>query len=82
MITEEEQEALRKSYLSKGSMSEWIQGFAILARYTASPHNVGADHDVVFVDVDPEIINDEDLRMLATMGWRWGGLFHGVVKYT
>ena len=50
-------------------MEDLIKALQILSKYTEAKYPTNCSHDVLFVDVDPELVSKEDIETLDTLGF-------------
>lgn len=50
-------------------MEDLIKALQIFLKY-GNPHNpTHCEHDVLHVDIDPELVSDEDIKLLDDLGF-------------
>jgi len=52
-----------------GNMKDLIKALQILAKYTDSDYPTHCEHDILYVNVRPEKVSDEDKENLEKLGF-------------
>lgn len=47
----------------------WIEAFTIFAKYEADAE-MAAEHDILYLGPDPEVVSEEDIDRLFALGFR------------
>lgn len=50
-------------------MEDLIKALQILSKYTKTKYPTNCSHDLLFVDVDPKLVSEEDIKTLDTLGF-------------
>lgn len=50
-------------------MGDLIKAFQIFSKYSKSKYPTNCSHDLLFVDVNPELVSKEDIKILDTLGF-------------
>ena len=50
-------------------MEDLIKALQILSKYTETKYPTNCSHDVLFVNVDPELVSKEDIETLDALGF-------------
>jgi len=53
-------------------MKELIEAFQIFLKYSSDPYPTHCEHDVMYVNVNPEIVSEEDKKRLEDLGFNSG----------
>ena len=51
-------------------MKQLIEALQIFAKYTDRPFPTGCEHDVLYVYVSPDDVNEEDTGLLQELGFK------------
>lgn len=60
-------------------MNDLIKALQIFLKYDNRFYPTGCEHDVLYVDINPQIVSEEDKQILGGLGFTYGnGEIEGV----
>jgi hypothetical protein len=65
-------------------MKKLIEAFTIFSKYSDAEYPLNCSHDLLYVDVDPKKVSEDDIKRLKELGFKDGAgedLEGGFVSY-
>lgn len=62
-------------------MEDLIKALQILSKYTNDKHPTNCSHDLFFVNVDPELVSEDDIKTLDDLGFFVSEEFEGFCSF-
>jgi hypothetical protein len=63
------------------TVDAWIEAFSIFKKYKPGLIEIGAEHEILYVGVKPEVVNSDDAARLKELGWHKEDRYECYAKY-